>query len=54
MKSIILYGAGTVGRRIANTSLRSKVAFFCDSSLAGETVEGIKVISVEELKKNRE
>lgn len=48
---IILYGAGKIGRSLVNTSLRNKVAYFCDANLAGTNVEGIEVISFEELKK---
>ncbi len=45
----ILFGAGTVGKRILNMLGDEKVAYFCDSKMTNEYVDGIRVISKEQL-----
>lgn len=52
MAGIILYGCGDVGKRALEFFGEKAVAYFCDSNseLAGETVCGVEIISLDTLK----
>lgn len=47
----ILFGAGNVGKRVLNCIGKEKVVCFVDNSKVDLKIEGVKVISVEELKR---
>lgn len=54
MKKFILYGAGHDGIATKNFLGKDKVVFFCDSKKSGTVIDGISVISPEELKEKIE
>ncbi|SHI70053.1 class I SAM-dependent methyltransferase [Pseudobutyrivibrio xylanivorans] len=47
----ILFGAGEVGRELLRNGTISPVAYFCDNKKSGEVIDGVEVISFEQLKK---
>ena len=49
--NLIVYGAGNIGRRFAKSMVGNVLAFAdVDESKVGTTIDGIKVISLEEMK----
>ena len=44
----ILFGAGKIGRALKKTI--HGIVYYCDNSLFGQEIDGIKVLSFEELK----
>ncbi len=45
----ILFGAGEIGKGIVANNVLDDVSFFCDNNHSGEIVEGIRVLSFDEL-----
>lgn len=45
----VLFGAGEVGKRLLNVLGKERVSFFCDNNLFGKDVEGVSILSFEEL-----
>ena len=54
MKKIILYGAGHDGIVTMNYLGRNRISYFCDENRCGDSIDGVSIISPDELEEKSE